>query len=52
MKHDFDRAGSSHSEVDLENYYKACAKECRDKEDGKGYKKYMELIKCLKENMK
>ena len=52
MKHDFDRAGSSHSEADLENYYKACAKECHEKKDNKGYKKYMELIKCLRESMK
>jgi hypothetical protein len=52
VKHDFSRAGSSHSKQDLENYYKACANECREIKDRRGYKKYMELIKCLKENMR
>ena len=52
MKHDFDRAGSTHNKEDLESYYKACAKECREKKDSRGYKKYMELIKCLRESMK
>ena len=43
---------SSYNNTDMEKYYIACAKECLRKDDNKGYKKYMELAKCLRENMK
>ena len=52
MKHDFDRANYTHNKAEMEKYYIACAKECRQRNDDKGYKQYMELVKCLRENMK
>ena len=54
MKSDFNRRVNypSQNKEDMEKYYIACAMECLRKDDNKGYKKYMELAKCLRENTK
>ena len=54
MQPDFNRRVNypSQNKASMEKYYIACANECRQKNDNKGYEKYMELVKCLRENMK